>query len=251
MIGAKVLTDEAVLRADPNEFDSIDTLKCIVAACEAAVDVLNDILCFDKMESRTMDLRTQSIGILTFLSDSINMFSPIAFEKKIALHRFLKCGDYKPSTSPLVQQSAHELTHDDFIDIDIFKMRQVIRNILSNALKFTPPNGEITIRAWISTDKVDASTSPLVEKTSQRRSPTADFEVDGSDIELGESIQETVYSKLIIEIKDTGAGFDDMHRDKVFKEVFQFKPEVLQGGGGRYRIPVENYNIIIIQLILN
>ncbi len=60
-----------------------------------------------------------------------------------------------------------------------------------------------------------------------------DENLDPSDIEIGESIKVSESSTLTIMIKDTGAGFDNVHRDKVFKEVFQFKPEVLQGGGGR------------------
>ncbi len=54
---------------------------------------------------------------------------------------------------------------------------------------------------------------------------------DTSDVELVcDSKQE---STLTIVIKDSGAGLDEVHKNKVFKEVFQFKPEVLQGGGGR------------------
>ncbi len=56
------------------------------------------------------------------------------------------------------------------------------------------------------------------------------MDIEVGDIELGE-VPELL--SLVITIKDTGVGFDEIHQGKVFKEVFQFKPEVLQGGGGR------------------
>lgn len=225
-IGAKLLTDEASKRADPTENDSIDTLKCIVTACEAAIDVLNDILCFDKIESRTIDLRTQSTAIIPFLSDCLKIFAPIALEKHIELRQSFEHGNGDLNI-PSLNGSTRAITDDDFIEIDIFKIRQVLRNMLSNALKFTPSNGQIVFRAWI-TNEEDNIFSPLARKKILQRSLTADV-----DIELGELIKVSESSTLTIMIKDTGAGFDEVHRDKVFKEVFQFKPEVLQGGGGR------------------
>jgi len=223
MIGAKLLAEEAALRADPKESDSIDTLKCVVAACESTKDFLNDILCFDKMDSRTLDLRTQPTAIIPFLSDCLNIFAPIATEKKIELRSFFENEDVDSNVS-LINEPTREITHDDFIDIDTFKMRQVIRNILSNALKFTQPYGQITLRAWITNKK----------KKLLQRNLKSGVEIDyASDVELVDSKREPKYSTLTISVKDSGAGFDEVQRNKVFKEVFQFKPEVLQGGGGR------------------
>jgi signal transduction histidine kinase len=34
------------------------------------------------------------------------------------------------------------------IDIDVNKMSQVLRNLVSNALKFTPKDGTVTIKAY-------------------------------------------------------------------------------------------------------
>lgn len=234
MIGVQLLTNEAALRADPKESDSFDTLKCVTAACEAAIDVLNDILCFDKMESRSLDLRRQSTAVLPFLSDCLNMFAPVAAAKNIDLRGSFYHGD-DPNT-PSLRGSISEITTEDFIEIDVFKMQQVIRNILSNALKFTPQNGHIVFRAWISHQN-DHIFSPLQRKKTMQRSLSADIELDGnlnvSDIELGKSAQALELPTLNIMIKDSGAGFDKEHQDKVFNEVFQYKPEVLQGGGGR------------------
>ncbi len=57
------------------------------------------------------------------------------------------------------------------------------------------------------------------------------FDLD--DFDHNDSIQVGKHAMLTVVISDTGTGFNKEQREKVFNEVFQFKPEVLQGGGGR------------------
>ena len=41
-----------------------------------------------------------------------------------------------------------------------------------------------------------------------------------------------VSGELIIEVRDSGAGISEENQRRLFKEVVQFNPELLQNGGG-------------------
>lgn len=75
---------------------------------------------------------------------------------------------------------------------DAAKIAQVIRNLISNAIKFTPCGGTVTIRLTM------------------------------NEIE----------NKVRVEVRDTGAGMTKEDRRKLFNEIVQFNPQALQNGQG-------------------
>jgi signal transduction histidine kinase len=85
--------------------------------------------------------------------------------------------------------------------VDIFKVRQVIRNLLSNAFKFTPPGGQVT--CTVQWRQQCADTLILCDKGFVR-----------------------------IEVQDTGVGMTRDNQDRLFKEMVQFDAKANQGGVG-------------------
>lgn len=61
--------------ADPLNADKMDTIADVTSACKTAVDILNDLLCFDMMESGILELHKQEVAVLPFLYDNIKLFS--------------------------------------------------------------------------------------------------------------------------------------------------------------------------------
>ena len=56
---------------------------------------------------------------------------------------------------------------------------------------------------------------------------------DQVDIEEGGYVSDGVINgKLVIVVTDTGAGISDENQRRLFNEIVQFTPEVLQAGGG-------------------
>lgn len=160
-----------------------------------AVEILNDILAFDRLEEGRLDLRKEDTAIVPFLQESIRLFKPMATENKIELREEIMLqNDDKESD---VESSRFPIAYGDCLMIDVFKMRQVLRNLLSNALKFSPPNGVVIMKAWL--------TSPL-------HNP-----INGAPLTR----------TLNVSISDTGVGIDVVNQSRVFHEVFQFRPEVL------------------------
>ena len=78
------------------------------------------------------------------------------------------------------------------VEADSTKLSQVVRNLVSNALKFTPDGGMITVKMFTVSD--------------------------------GRSVR--------LEVQDTGPGMTREQRKKLFNEVVQFNPKELQNGQG-------------------
>ena len=118
-------------------------------SCKAAVDILNDLLCYDKLESGILELHKEDISITKYLQECVAMFSLHIRECGVTI-AIVGAADLE---IPMGEPNEHDrfkaqpLRPHDIVFADKFKMDQVIRNLISNALKFTPRGGAVTIRA--------------------------------------------------------------------------------------------------------
>ena len=281
-LGLKLLTSDLKLSSNAQDVDRYDTLCDVNASCTAAVDILNDLLCYEKLDSGILELHKENISVLEFLKDRVGMFSLQARECGVVLKMNMgptgTAGDAtsptdsipSPSPSPCPTSSSsppcptsspvtacddtsylHLQPHDS-IFADKFKMDQVIRNLISNALKFTPSGGTVTIRATFipSIDQDSVKPSPFLDSSvsSKRRglskSRIADRIIYGRSsrslktVPSGGDIESTIeeippcHGRLVITVNDSGAGISKENQNRLFKEIVQFSPEKLQAGGG-------------------
>jgi CheY-like chemotaxis protein/signal transduction histidine kinase/CHASE3 domain sensor protein len=108
---------------------SEDQVKYASVIFNAGTDLLtliNDILDLSKIESGKLDMQNEYIKVSDILNDMEMLFTEIASSKNIK---------YTRSTSNVPAQ----------IFTDKGRVEQVLKNLLSNAFKFTPDNGEIAI----------------------------------------------------------------------------------------------------------
>ncbi len=89
--------------------------------------LINDILDLSKVESGKMELSLEEVTIGEIYTDVAMMFSQIAQSKSI---------DFKIDASGL---------KDTVIFTDKLRLEQILRNLLSNAFKFTPSKGAVTL----------------------------------------------------------------------------------------------------------
>lgn len=95
------------------------------------LQLIQQILTLSKLESGTMSLEPGREDIVPYLKYLTFSFEPLAAAKKINL-TFIAQADHLE------------------MDFDREKMRQLVSNLISNAIKFTPKHGEIAIRvAWV------------------------------------------------------------------------------------------------------
>ncbi|CAB9527495.1 Autoinducer 1 sensor kinase/phosphatase LuxN (Partial), partial [Seminavis robusta] len=196
-----------------------------------AVQMLNDILDYDKVESSTLKLELDNVPIWTLISKTIQQFQVQALGSHVALR--LKQDDSRGRPKSLNGEAhlgrprsgslrdfesgvhcAAELEATTVIG-DGTKLGQVFRNIISNALKFTPPDGTINVRAIHVRDGLPSYQLP------SSYNPT-DYE----------SQQPRRAGSIRIQFKDSGVGMTREQLGKLFNEGIQFDVNRLQNGGG-------------------
>ena len=89
--------------------------------------LVNQILDFRKFEDGKLQLRLSRFDLSTALTDWTDAFRTLSFRKHIHFH---------------IQADEHT---DYTLTADAEKLERIIYNLLSNAFKFTPENGDITV----------------------------------------------------------------------------------------------------------
>lgn len=122
VIGMGRLLNQTALSEKQQEF-----VDSIVLSGEALLSVINDILDFSKIESSKMELERKPFALKRCIEETFDLLASKAVEKNLALH--------------------YTIARDvpAFVYGDITRLRQILLNLVSNALKFTQ-KGSITIR---------------------------------------------------------------------------------------------------------
>ena len=118
----------------------IDSLSTIENSGKHLLSLITDILDVSKIEAGEIKLDISSVSILYLCKSSIDLIKQQALQKNIQLNLKIE----------------HNLP--DLL-IDERRMRQVLLNLLSNALKFTAEGGEITLQVQIIAEVLRISVS--------------------------------------------------------------------------------------------
>ena len=225
-----------------DEAEMCETLSDIRLACSTAVDILNDLLSFEKLESGILVLHRENISVMKFMKEGIVMFSGQAKEQGVTLDLVPTIDEFTLKKFP----RARPLRDNDEFSCDRFKMDQVLRNLVSNAIKFSSEGGKITLLVFFD------DTPPTVEndlKTESNMNAPGVTLLVSSPCKGGDRCEEDEeesflvssaskingevrFGQLIIVVTDSGPGISEENQQKLFRGVIQFDPEKNQGGGG-------------------
>jgi PAS domain S-box-containing protein len=156
--------------------DQLEYLKTVNESANTLMEIINNILDFSKIESGKLELSFEEIDINQLSSQIINLFKYEANHKKIEL--LLDIDSNVPQ----------------FIKGDSFRLKQILVNLLSNAMKFTF-SGYIKLHI----------------------------------IQMEES--ETI-SKIKFSVIDTGIGIKDHNQKKIFQSFIQADNTTTRKYGG-------------------
>jgi signal transduction histidine kinase/CheY-like chemotaxis protein len=130
--------------------------------------LINDILDLSKVESGNMELVEEEVSIQEVVSDMSMMFSEVAKNKSI---------EFTVDISNIKEKLVYT---------DKQRLEQILRNFLSNAFKFTPANGRVTL-------SVHKASDPEVELTKLNSPNIVAFSVTDTGIGIQKDKQELIF----------------------------------------------------------
>jgi PAS domain S-box-containing protein len=177
----------------PVQRDYVDTIR---TSGDALLSLINDILDFSKIESRRLELEAQPFNLSTCIEDALDLIKSKAAEKGLEL----------------VCSMAPNLPSD--IVGDATRLRQVLLNLLTNAVKFTP-EGMIILE---------------VERTARDQDQRGGHPFAA----IGHESEEGKRQGLHFSVRDTGIGIPADRMDRLFQSFSQVDASTtrLYGGTG-------------------
>ena len=157
---------------------------------EQLLQLIKGLLDLSKLESGTMSLRKTQTDILGTLRDVAQTMTPTARKKEVEIVVDVENG------LPLIWA-------------DTERLRQVFLNLTENAIKFTPPQGKVTLSARMTA--IDASRP----------------EDAGGVVIL--SARRTA---IEFRVADTGIGIPELERSRVFDAFYQVDSSSTREAGG-------------------
>ena len=166
-----------------------DGLEIILNSGNYLLSLINDLLDLAKIEARKMELFPQPLNLQRLLAEAFTSVSPRARQQGISLVRAVDDGI------------------PDMICADAIRLRQVLINLLGNAIKFTNRGGTVTLK---------------VER------------VPSSEI------------RLRFSISDTGVGMTEAQIAKLFEPFEQFGPTHKKVEGTGLGLPISRQLVLLM-----
>jgi two-component system aerobic respiration control sensor histidine kinase ArcB len=143
-------------------------LKTIHVSAITLGNIFNDIIDMDKLERHKVQLDNQQVDFTSFLADLENLSGLQAQQKGLAF----------------VMEPTLPLPHK--VVTDGTRLRQILWNLISNAVKFTPKGGQVTVRV-------------RYDESSLR------FDVQDSGIGIPQDEQDKIFA-MYYQVKDSQGG---------------------------------------------
>lgn len=168
--------------------EQLEFVKTIHDKGEQLLSLIMGLLDLGKLESGTIRMAMRPIRIDPVLSEVVSTLTPTARKKGVNLELDV-AGDLS------------ELRGDPE------RLRQVFINLVENALKFTPANGIVTLRARMIADA-------------------------GGDDDDGLALMAPTRSRIEVRVLDTGIGIPAREKPKVFDAFYQVDSSSTREYGG-------------------
>ena len=202
---SSIVNKEAAMKPqdDKNSMEWFNLAEEVLGNALSAVNVLNDLLNYDKIESGTHNLELTELSLREIIMKTTSEFKLPLLKKSIKfnVHYDIESGKGDKKVDYLLAVG------------DEMRLTQVLRNLLSNALKFTPENGSLTVR-------IRRDASPVAQ--------------DSLEYTLKTGVVKTYINagRVVISVEDSGVGMSESQVKAVFGAGVQFNVNELQAGGG-------------------
>lgn len=107
-----------------------DALSSIQRNGKEVLDLVNQLLDLSRIDAGKLELQLSGINLNEFLKAHVSVFQSLAQQKRIQL-------------------SDRYADKNAFVTLDSSILEKVINNLISNAIKYTPPNGKVLFSAML------------------------------------------------------------------------------------------------------
>jgi signal transduction histidine kinase len=194
---------------EDEEDDVTQLVGDVKMSAEAALDVLNDLLHYDKIEMGKMKLDIGIVDMWRLIGDTVNMFTIQALKSQVSMKQ----------VTPFASGKLPEHIKDEIRSLrvigDNIRLAQSCRNLISNALKFSAAGSEVQIVSRYDTHGLPRSKVP--ELPSCHRCYGSPLMRCGS---------------ILLTVQDSGPGMTVEELKQLFGEGVQFQANKLQAGAG-------------------
>lgn len=173
------LQDEVFGSVTSAQRKALDTIE---RSASHLLNLINDILDVAKIESGQVDLNCASVALATLCYTSGDLVKPLAHRKNI--HLDIKVMNSLPC-----------------LWVDSLRIQQILMNLLTNSIKFTPPGGRVILEALPTPQPYPQSASDINPLLPLQPSQSLHY--------------------VRIQVRDTGIGIDPDSLDRLFKPFMQ------------------------------
>jgi signal transduction histidine kinase len=120
----QIMTEDKELKVE----NRVEMLNMVMSASDHMLEIINDILDLSKLESEYVSLNRETIDLSRVIRESVQRMKPLGMKKSLMIE---------------------ENNHDKPIELyaDEQKLKQVMENLIGNAIKFSPEGSKVIIAA--------------------------------------------------------------------------------------------------------
>jgi two-component system, sensor histidine kinase and response regulator len=161
-------------------------LQTIKHSGDHLLELIEDMLEVSKLEAGRAVLKVSEFSVIKTLQQSVEILQPRADQRKLTLQIQVMEGE---------EDISQDINQDIRFQGDLKRIKQVIINLLNNAIKFTEESGEVVLRAWREFDYLVVQVEdtgigiaqdriPLIFHKFQQLDSTLDREYEGMGLGL-------------------------------------------------------------------
>ena len=176
--------------------------------------IINDVLDISKIEAGKLSVNIETVNLRKILDEAIELHLATIERKELSLK------------TPAWQQ-------DVYVTADPAKLKQVLINIVSNAVKFTD-YGTISVELndEFTPDKVGTEVRDRALASHSHRVTNRSFDLEAT-FENKQHNESTVDSdRVLVTVEDTGIGIDPSQQDKLFNPFVMVDGSTTRKFGG-------------------
>jgi PAS domain S-box-containing protein len=204
----------SLLLDSPLTHEQRDFAETIRASGDTLLTIINDILDFSKIESGRLELENETFILRECVEGALDLLATRAAEKRLDL--LYEIGDGVPQ----------------IIRGDSTRLRQILVNLLANAIKFTE-HGEVVLTVRVKPDEAPLPGAKPAEG-GEAPAPTAARLASQSPFKkpAGDQAGEAQTVELLFSVADTGIGIPQEAIGRLFRSFSQVDVSTTRRFGG-------------------